>query len=363
MKILIASGTSGGHLFPGIAVADELKRIDKDCEVTFVTGQKAIAKKILKKEIYPYILLPNYNLPAGISFKLIPFFIGLTATFAAAFNILRKVKPNLVLGLGGFVAGPVLLCAWLLRIPTIIHEQNVFPGRTNLILSKFVEAIAISFEESAAFFKDKYKLVFTGNPIRNSLEIINKNEALVEFGFTAEKFTIFVIGGSQGAHTINQSIVKMFEKFNAEDRKGFQVIHISGESDCLEVRDRLSGLGVNSKVYSFFDKMDRAYCASDIVISRAGGIAISEIAFFGKASILIPYPYARTHQAGNARYMSIHNTSIVLEENELLVERLYDKISYFYRNREKIEKFSNPPRQKGLAVQNVVDLILNLKAE
>jgi len=364
VKIVIASGASGGHLFPGIAVADELKSIDKNCHILFVAPRKGLAKEILHKKGFPYTLLSVSSMPYGISFKVIPFLLRLIQSFLTSLFLLIKNRPHLVLGLGGSCSGPVVLCASLLRIPTVIHEQNVKPGRTSLMLARFVEAIAVSFSESQNFFRQKNKLIITDNPIRNSMTIIDKKKAIDRFNLNSEKFTILAIGGSQGASAINSAIVKMFEEITPTQRSAFQVIHISGEKDSQVLKDRFNDLGIRNCVYAFFDEMEYAYSACDVIVSRAGATTISEIILFSKPSILIPYPYAGGHQLANARYMSERNKAILLKEDKNLASNLQSNILSLYNKRMNKEDFTQMPRSpKNEAGKDLAELILNLKSD
>lgn len=347
MRVVIASSISGGHLFPAIAFAAELKRKDENCRILLVTGKRKVSIRILKNEGFPFILLQP---------TLVKFFQNLVQSCI----ILKREKPQAVVGFGGLLSVPVLLCARLFGIPSIVHEQNVVPGRANLMLSKFADAIAISFQKSRSFFRDKEKIVFTGNPIRSSLKAMDKNGALKGFGFILERFTLFVMGGSQGSHSINQAVVDVFQRLKPEEHQGFQVIHIAGEKDCEMVQARYKALNLNSKVYSFMDKIDAAYAASDLIISRAGASAIFEINSLGKAAILIPYPYARSHQLENARYMSERNMAVLLKDDKDLSQGLYNKISDFYNNREQIQRFSKIQKLETNAARNMVDLIMGL---
>jgi len=348
-------------LFPAIAVARELKKIDKNCQVILVTGKKSVAVRILKNEDFLFFLLPPLPRPTLANF--ISFLIRLSQAAIRSLIALRRVRPNAVVGFGGLLSAPVLLWARLLRIPTIIHEQNVMPGRANTFLSKIVDAIAVSFDETLKVFKEKEKIIFTGNPIRSSLNVIKKEEALKEFSFNPEGFNLFVMGGSQGAHSINRAVVGAFEKFKPDQRRIFQIIHITGETDCRIVQDRYEGLDLNSRVYSFMEKIDSAYSVADLIISRAGASAISEINSLGKAAILVPYPHARSHQVSNARYMAKRNMAVLLNDDEDLPQTLYDKILNFYNNRSALKAFTQTQKLEGNAARNMVNLIVNLKSE
>jgi UDP-N-acetylglucosamine--N-acetylmuramyl-(pentapeptide) pyrophosphoryl-undecaprenol N-acetylglucosamine transferase len=358
VKIIMASDISGGHLFPAIAVAEELKARDRDAHILFVTGSREVAARIMNNENFPFILLPAFPKPRPVNYLALAF--RLFQNFILSFIVLRKERPDIVVGFGGLLSVPMVVCAWLLGIPILIHEQNVTPGRANAFLSRFARRVAISFEESGSFFEMKDKLIFTGNPIRPSLRPIAQNKALGHFSLQPGRFTLFVMGGSQGAHSVNDAVLGMFEGLSPEERRGFQVIHIAGDADRKRIEEEYRKLKIDCKVYSFMDRIDSAYSASDLIISRAGASAISEITFLKKASILIPYPFARSHQMRNALYMAEHNRALVLEDDEGLAGRLKERIIGFHKDRSRLGGFSLAPEAKRSAASKVSELILNV---
>jgi len=356
MKVIMASGISGGHLFPAIAVADEMRKKDKDCRILLVTGRKELAERILNNEKFPFVLLPAFPKLKGRNLLLFAF--RFFQDFALSFRLLRKERPDAVVGFGGTLTGPVLLCAWLCGISTVIHEQNVVPGRTNRVLARFAGRIALSFENTKELFGRKRKSVFTGNPIRGSLRIVNKDDAAANFGFKPDNFTLFVMGGSQGAHSLNRAVTGIIEKFRRDLREKLQIVHITGETDYKMVQDKYRRLNVKSRVYAFMEEIDSAYSASDLVISRAGASAIYEINFLGKPTILIPYPFAKAHQVENARFIAERNMAVLVEDNEELPDRLHGKIMDFYNSRKLMRRFSDTQKLQPDAAKNMVNLIL-----
>ena len=356
MKVMMVSGISGGHLFPAIAVADEMRRKDKDFRILLVTGRKKLAARILNNEKFPFVLLPAFpKLKAG---NLLLFVFRFFQDFALSFSLLRKEEPDVVVGFGGTLTGPVLLCAWLRGIPTIIHEQNVTPGRTNCVLGRVAGRIALSFQNTRELFSRKDKTVFTGNPIRGSLRIVDRDDAAANFGFKPDNFTLFIMGGSQGAHSLNKAVMSIVEKFRQDLRRELQIVHITGETDYKMVQDEYRRLNVKSRVYAFMEEIDSAYSASDLVISRAGASAIYEINFLGKPAILIPYPFAKAHQLENARFMAERNMAVLIEDNDELPDRLRKKIMDFYNNRKLMERFKDTQKLQPDAARNMVNLIL-----
>jgi UDP-N-acetylglucosamine--N-acetylmuramyl-(pentapeptide) pyrophosphoryl-undecaprenol N-acetylglucosamine transferase len=358
VKILITSSISGGHLFPAIAVAQELKKRDENCRILFVTGNRNVAMRIVGQEGFSFVALPPFFKPTIIT--VIPLVIRFLENVIRSLAIVRRERPDVVVGFGGLLSGPVMLCACVLRIPTVIHEQNIVPGRTNRVLGRWVEAIAVSFKESIPYFRSENKSMVTGNPIRRTLAAVKREDAVKGFGFIPGHFTLFVMGGSQGAHSVNQAVVRVFERFAPQERRQFQVVHITGEQDQAMVQERYKRLDLTAKVYSFMEHIDAAYAASDLIISRAGASAISEIAFLGKNAVLIPYPYARSHQLNNARYMAERNSAVVLEDNDDLPGCLYAEIQKFYNDKDYQQQFSHPSQYRNDAAEGVAELIANM---
>jgi len=249
--------------------------------------------------------------------------------------------------------------AWVFRIRTVIHEQNVIPGRANRLLAYLVDEIAIGFAKTKNYFgMNSFKVTFTGNPLKPGLAQIEKARAYEFLGLDSNKFTILVMGGSQGAHRINTIFVKAVNLI--KHKSDFEIIHLCGEKDQLFLSNSYKDLSIKAKAFSFLGPMEYAYSAADIVISRAGAASISEIAFFGLPSVLISYPYVRGHQMKNAGYLCENNAAILIEEKDLYPEGLRDRILELFNNpglRESMAKnvlmFSKPRADESLA-----DLVL-----
>jgi len=358
VKIVIASSISGGHLFPAIALAGELKKADPSSRILFISGEKKVAERILNHEDYPFILLEAFPKTSilNLAFVIVRFLKNIKRSF----SILKSEKPDAVVGFGGLASAPVLLASRMLGIPSVIHEQNMVFGRTNMILAHLSDKVAISFKETRDSIKLKSKVVYTGNPIRSYLGSSRRDEAIKGLGFDPGNFTLFVMGGSQGAHSINRAVIKFFEMLTPDVRKTFQAVHIAGDSDCKMVLDKYKTLGVTSRVFSFMEKIDSAYSASDLIVSRAGASAIFEINSLGKAAVLVPYPHARLHQAENAAYLAKRNMAVLVNDDEALPERLHQKIMNFYNDKEKTQAFTETQKLERNAARNMVNLIMKV---
>jgi UDP-N-acetylglucosamine--N-acetylmuramyl-(pentapeptide) pyrophosphoryl-undecaprenol N-acetylglucosamine transferase len=320
MKFVIATGGTGGHLFPALRVAAELKRAGNEILFlgSFCRGREQIEKSgFLFKEIGAKGFV-------SISFKgkIISVIVMIRAMFRS-FRSLRRFRPDAVLGFGGYGAFPVVLSACFLRYPTLIHEQNVVPGRANALLAKLVKRIAISFQKSSQYF-DLKKTVLTGCPCYLPGNDAKKDVILNEFRLEEGKCTILVFGGSQGSRRINEAFIEAAG--NLKEKLDFQVIHISGGQDYQKLQDRYNLLGIPFALFEFLDKMEEAYHISDLVISRAGAVTVSEIAGFQLPAIFIPYPYAHGHQKANASVLCDEGAAVLIEDKDLSASRLSETV-------------------------------------
>jgi UDP-N-acetylglucosamine--N-acetylmuramyl-(pentapeptide) pyrophosphoryl-undecaprenol N-acetylglucosamine transferase len=329
VKILAVTGASGGHIFPALAFLDTLKNRRKDAELLLVLPKRSVQ---MPEGDFPcrvyFISAPNIRL--SLDFKNIIAIVGFLKGIFQGIFILLEFRPDIVAGFGSLASVPVVFFAWVLGIKVLIHEQNVAPGKANKLLSRFSDKIAVSFKETAEYFRDiRGKVIYTGNPLRSKLSRCDKNTALDFFGFTGGKVTILAVGGSQGSSNINLAFSDALLKLPAA--KELQVIHISGARDYDFLDERYKNSGLNVRLFKFLDSMEYAYSACDFVISRAGATTIAEIMYFGLAAIIVPYPFARKHQLGNARVLGALGAAIIIEDSQLstgvLEKRMQDFIS------------------------------------
>ena len=298
-RVVIAGGGTGGHLFPGIAIAKTLSEKIKSSEIAFAIGNKPIEKEILAPYGYKTVSFKIEGIKGKNPYNIAKALFMIPATLCQAVSFLKNFKPNVVLGMGGYSSGPVCLVAKLMGIATAIHEQNSYPGLTNRILSKVVDKIFISFKESKKFFCHK-KTVLTGNPIRKTFFDHFESDY-----YKNDLFTIFVSGGSQGSTAIND-IVTAAACLLKEQGLAFRIIHQSGQNDYEKINVFYKDKNIDATVLPFINDIKEVYEQADIVIARAGASTIFELAAMGKPSILIPLPHAANdHQTENAR--SIHS--------------------------------------------------------
>jgi len=333
-KILISGGGTGGHIFPAIAIANALKRKLQNPDILFVGAKGRMEMDKVPAAGYPIKGLWISGLQRKLSLKNLAFPFKLISSLIKAGTIIRKFKPDVVIGVGGYASGPTLRVAAMKKIPCLIQEQNSFPGITNRLLALKVNTICTAYDLMDRFFPSS-KIVKTGNPIRQDVIKTDgkREEAAKFFGLTAEKTTIFIVGGSQGARAINHAIEKILPEFVKRDiqllwQTGTSYLHTANESINKLKHDNLI------KAVDFINKMDLAYAMADIVISRAGAIAISELCAVRKAVIFIPLPSAaENHQLKNAEALVEKKAALLIPENEISL-RLLSTLFNLINNKE-----------------------------
>jgi UDP-N-acetylglucosamine--N-acetylmuramyl-(pentapeptide) pyrophosphoryl-undecaprenol N-acetylglucosamine transferase len=300
LKILVTGGGTGGHVFPAIAIADAIKKMRPDTEFLFVGAHGKMEMERVPKAGYTIEGLNIAGFQRSLSLKNLSFPIKLLRSLWKARDIVKKFKPDVVIGTGGYASGPVMRAAQRAGIPTLIQEQNSYAGVTNKLLAKKAARVCVAYDHMEQFFPPE-KIVFTGNPVRS--DILNlegkREEGIKYYGLDPEKKTIVVIGGSLGARTLNNAMrdnVELFEKAEA-----IQVIWQCGKFYEYEYTAMETAKLPNVQCLAFIDRMDLLYAAADVVISRAGALSISELCLVGKPAILVPSPnVAEDHQTKNA---------------------------------------------------------------
>jgi len=311
MRILIATGGSGGHLFPALKVASRFT--EKNCEVFFIGAFGSDIERVRRNGYKTKSLNVKGILGRKIFLKIKSIFMQITAIIDSV-RFIRECKPDLILGFGGYGSFPAVIAGCLLRHKTMIHEQNVVPGMANQWLSIFVGRIAVSFEQSRKYFP-KTKTVVTGCPVAASLQPANSIKDLREFGFEDSRKTVLIFGGSQGSARINRDAFSAVSILSKEML--IQVLHVTGDKDYDGLVEQYNQLNIPNAVYKFFEPMNKAYQLADLVIARAGACTVTELALFKKKSILIPYPFAGNHQIFNALVLSEKGLAEIIEEKNL----------------------------------------------
>ena len=345
-RIAIVCGASGGHIFPGIALARELKK-RKDTDILVVATSKPLDAEILGTAGLEFAVIPyNPFVFTANPFKLAGFLARLAGGIGRGIKILHRFRPQCVAAFGGFVSGPMIIAAFIMRIPRIIHEQNAVAGLANRIGSRFADKVAVSFRDTGKFFNEK-KVVLTGNPVNRASSGIDRPRARESFGLDEKRFTLFVIGGSQGSAALNRVLPEALGNLSHSEKKAFQVLHVAGKDDHEAVARKYRKGKVRSRVFSFLDGMERAYTASDLVISRSGASTIAELAYFGRPSILVPYPAKRVHQKENAMVFSERKAAVMLEENIFCAEVVMKLILKLKSNTAGLEEMAAAAKSIG----------------
>jgi UDP-N-acetylglucosamine--N-acetylmuramyl-(pentapeptide) pyrophosphoryl-undecaprenol N-acetylglucosamine transferase len=331
MKVVIAGGGTGGHLFPGIAVARELLKRADGTEVVFVGSSRGIESRIIPKEGFDLRFIRSEGLVGKGAFETLRSAVKIPLSLKDSFAILRDIKPDLAFGVGGYSSGPLMMSAVLMGIPTMIHEQNTVPGLTNKILGKFVDTIALTHHESISSFP-KEKTFLSGNPVREEILKGERARGYEIFSLDKELFTIFVFGGSSGARNINKAVTESL-KYLEEYKEDIQFLHQTGETDLIPVREMYRSTGFKGTVISFAHEMADAYAIADLVISRAGATTLAELTACGKAAILVPYPFAAgRHQESNARKLEDIGAGEMILDEELNGKKLSECINNLFQN-------------------------------
>ncbi len=322
MKVLIVAGGTGGHLFPAIRLAEAVASQQAAGDVLFVISCRKQDRDILADKGRAFRTVPVIALHARSPLAILNFTIRLLAGTIKSLFLLLRFRPSRVIGFGGYVTGPILAWACLLRIKTIIHEQNVYPGKANRILARFVDRIAVSFPETIGYLKGfEQKVVVSGNPLRRGLNRTNSR--------AGDTFTILAMGGSQGAHALNKIIPEAMGSMEPDRKRALEIIHIAGHREKDEVIKAYQAKGIKHSVISFTQEIDKLYNACDFVIARSGATTVSELLYLAKPSILIPYPHGNAHQRLNARVLEQAGGAVLIEENTLTAGGLRDIVLKF----------------------------------
>ncbi|MDF3000776.1 MAG: murG [Bacillota bacterium] len=350
MKVIMTGGGTGGHIYPAIAIADKIRRKHPDAEILFIGTERGMEKDLVPKSGYEirFITVSGFNRKKlWKNFKTV---LDLAKGNHQANKIISEFKPDLVIGTGGYVCGPVVRAAHKKGIKTFIHEQNAFPGVTNKLLEKYVDQVFVSFTESKEYFKDQSKLIVTGNPIRKSFLTCGMGNSRDKLEIKPNEFVLLCFGGSLGAGKINSTMIHVLEAFNG--LPDARVFFITGRNYYHKVLESVKEQGIelseNIKVLEYVDNMHEYLSASDLVISRAGALTVSEITACGKAAILIPSPNVTgNHQYFNAKVVADKGGAVILEEKDLTEEKLLGTVIRLKNNKEALNSMSSASGKAG----------------
>ncbi|SDS58929.1 undecaprenyldiphospho-muramoylpentapeptide beta-N-acetylglucosaminyltransferase [Gramella sp. MAR_2010_147] len=357
LRVILSGGGTGGHIYPAIAIADEVKRRYPDAEILFVGAQDRMEMEKVPQAGYEIEGLWISGIDRSFSLKNFIFPFKLMSSLSKSRKIIKSFKPDIVIGTGGFASGPLLRVATSRGIPTLIQEQNSLPGVTNRILSKNVSIICAAYENVKNVFPAE-KTIITGNPVRQDLLEVKqiRDEALKHFKLSRDKKTVLVLGGSLGARRMNKLIENHLKKFKDED---VQLIWQIGKLYFDEYK-KYASASVRAK--EFINRMDYAYAAADVIISRAGAGSVSELCVVGKPVLFIPSPnVAENHQAKNAMAVTDHDAALMITEDEL-TERFELCFFSLLKDERRMKRFGTNIKKLALpnATSDIVDEVEKL---
>lgn len=359
MKVLLSGGGTGGHVYPAIAIANRIKEEHPEAEIVFVGTAKGIESEIVPKYGYELKTVTVQGFKRKIDFDNVKRVFKLFKGLEQSRRVVKKFKPDLVIGTGGYVSGPVLFNASMNKVPTVIHEQNSFPGVTNKILAKMVTKVLTSFEDSHQRFPEgtRDKLVLTGNPVRKEILMARKNSARRNLGVTEDKKMVLCYGGSGGSEDINNAMRLVIENMVKDD---IAFIFATGKYYYEEFSNSISDIQLKpyQRVVPYLEDMANALAASDLVIGSAGAISLAEITALGKPSIIIPKAYtAENHQEYNAKSIEKQGAGIAILEKDLTPQNLNETVFKLLGDKEKLIDMANASMEIGKP--EAIDLIYN----
>ena len=319
MRAIVTGGGTGGHIYPALAIADKIKEKEPDSEILYIGNDIGLEKDIVPKSGYPMELVSAKWLDRRNLLKLFDTGFSTLRGVIQAGRIMKKFKPEVVIGTGGFVCVPVMIAGARYGAKCFIHEQNAYPGVANKTLERFAKKVFLGFEDASKYFKEPEKHVYAGNPVRNVFYNVDRSEARKAVGIAEEDFVIFSFGGSQGAEKINECVFQLAREINGKDK--ITLVFGTGSQYYDEVLkafdDQNIVLSENVRIKSYIDDMQNYLSAADVVISRAGALSVAETCVCGRAAILIPSPNVTgNHQYYNAKAVADRGGAVLIEEKD-----------------------------------------------
>ncbi len=349
MKVILSGGGTGGHIYPALTIADQIKKLVPEADISFVGTQQGLEKDIIPRYSYPLKFIEVAGFKRSLSFDTLRSAGKLLAGLYDAYKIIKNEKPDLVIGTGGYVCGPIVFMAALHGVPCCIQEQNAMPGVTNRILAHYVRKVFLGYKEAGKYFKGKAELEYTGNPIRSEILQHTREEAIKELGLDPAKKTILVSGGSRGARSINKAMLEA--ELMLSGRSDVQVLHATGDVNydayMTEIKKR-GGVEGNIMIKPYLHNMPVALAAADLAVFRSGAIGLAELMAKGVPSILIPYPYATAnHQEFNARAVEAKGAAKVILDKELTGESVLEAVEHLLLHQDELNKMQAAAKDLG----------------
>lgn len=367
MRVLITGGGTGGHINPALAIAQKVRAKDNQNEILYVGTKNSLESELVPKEGFEFKYVTAKYLRRRISFENIKTLFASFKGVIEASKVINDFKPDIVVGTGGYVCGPVVLAASFKKIPTMIHEQNVFPGITNKMLSKVVDKICISFKEAEKYFSEntRSKLVLVGNPVRKDILTSDRRKSRTKYNLRPETIFIYSFGGSGGQVSLNESMIDVIKKYNGNT--DVKILHVTGKRLYEDFNEKMKKANIklesNIEIKDYMYDAPTALSASDIVIGSAGAITIAEITVVGVPSILIPKTYtAENHQEYNARALEKEGAAKVILEKDLTGKELINAINEIIENNNTLKTMSlNSKRLGSINVEEkIYEVMTNL---
>ncbi len=341
MKYIVSAGGTGGHIFPAISIINKIKEKDKNAKILYIGTTDRMEKDIIPNMNIDYVGIKMNGLSKNIK-KIVSFVINVTKGTSKCTKIMKKFRPDIVIGVGGYITVPVVLAAHKLKIKIMLHEQNSIPGKSNKILSKYADVICISMEKSRQYFKDK-NVVLTGNP-RSEDVLKAKKIDKKEYSLKVTKKLVLITMGSLGASTINKKIIGLLDEFKT---KNYEVLLVTGKNNYDDISE--VELPKNVKIVPYIENMGEVLKFTDLIITRAGATILAEITALGIPSIIIPSPYvANNHQEINAQALEEENATFVIKEKDFDEQLLITKIDEILNNQKLYKKMSEGAKKLGI---------------
>lgn len=364
IKIIFAGGGTGGHVFPGLAMAQQAEKRLPQAKIIFVGTARGLEADLVPKYGFKLEFISIIGLSRSVNLNLILFPFFLFKGLSQSNRLLQRLRPDLVVGTGGYVSWPVLFLAGLRGIPTLIQEQNSYPGITTRILARWVDEVCLAYPESVKYFWFRKNLRVLGNPVREDILKVDRNSGFRSLGLDPDKKTLFIFGGSQGSKRINKAVLDGLKYLNKE--KNLQILWQTGRGDYQMVKDQVRENSVASVILPFIQDMGKAYQASDLIVSRAGALSLAEIISCKRPSILIPYPFAANdHQRKNAEHLKKKGASEMILEADLDGEKLAGLVIDLLSSEKKLDQMKIAceklfqPKSAELLVNEMMSLLKN----
>lgn len=357
-RIVISGGGTGGHLYPGLAVAAEFRR--RECEILYIGSPRGLEAEVVPKEGYSFLAVPSKGI-AGSPLRKLMALVHLGVGTLKTLLRLMSYKPDLVVGTGGFVCVPAVVAAAVLRVPVVLLEQNAVPGKATRLLSRFAQVVCLSFDDTKEHFPGR-RTEWTGNPLRSSIVSKSKKEARETLGLDPNRPTLLIAGASQGAQSINRAVVEALSHWS--DRE-WNILHLTGRNHLARVKARVETvLDKNARIayhaFGFRKDMENLYSAADLVVSRAGATTIAELTSLGLPAIFVPYPFAGGHQKENARVV-VHSGGARHIPDELVGEKLRDEVEMLLEDSKLLNEMS--AKSKEAARPDASQCVVNVCRE